>query len=533
MAWLISRALLEAFENSLVSPGRAAASSEANFLAGELSALLSGKDTPRAYLLNDNSTEPSNPFQSGTTYGPLMADLGAAVLTWCQEDSRARTSAPPAEGLASLVRVRDFGRTWHVLPAKWNVDMCAWKTAHSLLDEGWMKSLPTLPRWGFMDSDGQLWQRRMLVRRTSETESGSLPTPVKYDATATSPGNHYYHGLGWQTKHNPSFPTPTKYDGLGTWETNNNHGLGWTAKHVWADDPNAEHVWGTWYEFPDGRRFRLNDEPAEETGARLCTSQYGPLVPKSDGTRQVTLWPTPKALDANKRSNFNVDEKRNGLPGAVRKRVIWPTPLRNDAFGSGVTGKNSDGSYKPSLGRMFKSGTASGGGLTINGPVRKRAFPTPIANDAGTGSDAAGREGGASLKQVIARAVWPTPMTEGLRGGSGAPKDLEQRIDELQEVGMELNPEWVEWLMGWPFGWTSLDPMPEGNMAVWFGSMHGPVGQAPWWNTDPSVVSDMSRTCPKDLPHREDRIAALGNGQVPIVMAAAWIYLNTLTPPEE
>ncbi len=23
--------------------------------------------------------------------------------------------------------------------------------------------------------------------------------------------------------------------------------------------------------------------------------------------------------------------------------------------------------------------------------------------------------------------------------------------------GGKLNPEWVEWLMGWPIGWTALD----------------------------------------------------------------------------
>jgi hypothetical protein len=25
--------------------------------------------------------------------------------------------------------------------------------------------------------------------------------------------------------------------------------------------------------------------------------------------------------------------------------------------------------------------------------------------------------------------------------------------------GGKLNPEWVEWLMGWPLGWTDLKPL--------------------------------------------------------------------------
>jgi hypothetical protein len=27
-----------------------------------------------------------------------------------------------------------------------------------------------------------------------------------------------------------------------------------------------------------------------------------------------------------------------------------------------------------------------------------------------------------------------------------------------QELNGALNPTWVEWLMGWPLGWTDLQP---------------------------------------------------------------------------
>jgi len=27
------------------------------------------------------------------------------------------------------------------------------------------------------------------------------------------------------------------------------------------------------------------------------------------------------------------------------------------------------------------------------------------------------------------------------------------------QVGGPLNPDWVEWLMGWPIGWTDLKPL--------------------------------------------------------------------------
>lgn len=35
------------------------------------------------------------------------------------------------------------------------------------------------------------------------------------------------------------------------------------------------------------------------------------------------------------------------------------------------------------------------------------------------------------------------------------------------QAGGQLNPNWVEWLMGWPLGWTSMEPMPESTWAAW------------------------------------------------------------------
>ena len=39
-------------------------------------------------------------------------------------------------------------------------------------------------------------------------------------------------------------------------------------------------------------------------------------------------------------------------------------------------------------------------------------------------------------------------------------------------VGGSLNPLWVEWLMGWPIGWTDLRPLGMDKFRQWFDS-HG------------------------------------------------------------
>jgi len=56
--------------------------------------------------------------------------------------------------------------------------------------------------------------------------------------------------------------------------------------------------------------------------------------------------------------------------------------------------------------------------------------------------------------------------------GSKAQMDLETHmrlwassIDELH--GGKLNPNWVDWLMGWPIGWTGLEPLAMDRFQAW------------------------------------------------------------------
>jgi DNA (cytosine-5)-methyltransferase 1 len=43
---------------------------------------------------------------------------------------------------------------------------------------------------------------------------------------------------------------------------------------------------------------------------------------------------------------------------------------------------------------------------------------------------------------------------------------------ENMTVSGQLNPEWVEWLMGWTIGWTDLKPLEMGKFQQWLNS-HG------------------------------------------------------------
>jgi len=53
--------------------------------------------------------------------------------------------------------------------------------------------------------------------------------------------------------------------------------------------------------------------------------------------------------------------------------------------------------------------------------------------------------------------MWPTPTTQDAKN-NGGPSQHNRNTKPLNaEVGGSLNPQWVEWLMGYPEGWTDLE----------------------------------------------------------------------------
>ena len=92
---------------------------------------------------------------------------------------------------------------------------------------------------------------------------------------------------------------------------------------------------------------------------------------------------------------------------------------------------------------------------------RLQLLPTPNARD-WKDTDKSGNRKSPGLGVV---AHWPTPRTKGMCGGSGS-WDLLKKNTTIEEArlmgagnGGKLNPTWVEWIMGWPLGWTDLRPL--------------------------------------------------------------------------
>src|SRR5690625_3222590 len=71
---------------------------------------------------------------------------------------------------------------------------------------------------------------------------------------------------------------------------------------------------------------------------------------------------------------------------------------------------------------------------------------------------------------------WPTPTASMSKGTSQAAltrKDGRSRINDrldhnvMASHGGQLNPPWVEWLMGWPIGQTDLNPLETDRFQSW------------------------------------------------------------------
>jgi hypothetical protein len=58
---------------------------------------------------------------------------------------------------------------------------------------------------------------------------------------------------------------------------------------------------------------------------------------------------------------------------------------------------------------------------------------------------------------LTAQVNWATPTVCGNHNRKGASKTSGDGL--ATQVGGKLNPMWVEWLMGWPLGWTGLKPL--------------------------------------------------------------------------
>lgn len=89
--------------------------------------------------------------------------------------------------------------------------------------------------------------------------------------------------------------------------------------------------------------------------------------------------------------------------------------------------------------------------------------PTVCGNYNRKGASAKSGDG---LATAVLRCATPTARDWKSGKASQATHDRNSR-PLSEQIGGSLNPTWVEWLMGWPLGWTDLNPLAMGKFHEW------------------------------------------------------------------
>jgi len=115
---------------------------------------------------------------------------------------------------------------------------------------------------------------------------------------------------------------------------------------------------------------------------------------------------------------------------------LWPTPTTQEQI-------DAECEITETGRRMTKSGSR---GLNLS---RKVKFPTPHSN-CHTGPRKRGKKG-ENLQTAV---KWPTPQQRDWKGKHQRVADPENRDCLPNAAGGQLNPQFVEWLMGYPLNYT-------------------------------------------------------------------------------
>ena len=161
------------------------------------------------------------------------------------------------------------------------------------------------------------------------------------------------------------------------------------------------------------------------------------ILPKWGMMRSGELWEriTPPLL---------TNEKESGS---------WlPTPLSTLGSNGGPNARDSSG--RPGL------------------QMAAMTWPTPRACMTGGATPERLNDKNRNLEKAVAATMFPTPTAHNAKE-TGAPSQLKRKTFQLGDmVGGQLNPSWVEWLMGWPIGWTDCAASATAKFRQWL-NLHG------------------------------------------------------------
>ena len=175
---------------------------------------------------------------------------------------------------------------------------------------------------------------------------------------------------------------------------------------------------------------------------------YSPIVPKEGYN-----FPTPTVMD----SSLNGDTMRKVAKESLQKGKWRGINLVNcvKMFPTPTLGESKNVGYQISNGKKYP---------TLTGTMMM--FPTPTALEAQKAGIKSFNKTGQSLTSLVKMGMFNTPTASDGQNSTLPPSHANWgslpgdmiRSGHARNGGV-LNPQWVEWLMGWPIGWTDLEPV--------------------------------------------------------------------------
>ena len=213
---------------------------------------------------------------------------------------------------------------------------------------------------------------------------------------------------------------------------------------------------------------RQDKAPASTAPAPVSGERWRGSLAKYD--RASSSWRTPQCsllagLDAFSETWPRWGMMRGGecsglaTPGRRTKESAcgsWPTPRKCSAMAATIT---------------QQSAWADNRFPNLEAVLGRRMFPTPTKSDATGGpGQAASSQGSPNLRTAVQRS--PTPTVNDSKNNNPPSQALRNTPPLKVVVGGSMNPAWVEWLMGWPLGWTDLHASATDRFRQWCAS-HG------------------------------------------------------------
>ena len=191
--------------------------------------------------------------------------------------------------------------------------------------------------------------------------------------------------------------------------------------------------------------------------------------------KESGLWLTPSATTISTRSKESM-EKRKKYRESIGRTTVPPGNLAEQVqYGNKTTHMwrtpDAHGGRGPSSEERMKMKLEKKMPISLNDQVAHPSlmWPTPKASGQEKLKTLIKRKGiKEAVKHNLTAAVemWPTPSQRDYKGQNSMkhiqekPRHNSQLPNRLKQQGFtgQLNPTWVEWLMGYPSGWTDLNP---------------------------------------------------------------------------